>query len=520
MAAETSGDVYRFDQFCLDLARGTLRGPGDVDLELRPKVHAVLRYLVEHPGVLHTREALLHALWPDVVVSDDSLTQCMSDLRRALGDRAGAVLRTLPRRGYVLVAPVTRDGAAGPAPRAAAPAPEPEPAPRSMADGRRDVLILHPIDGPAGDAATAHHARALTAELISEVARFEGLILIANPAAPQTQGYRLRCELRELGPTWRLSARLEDAASGAVLWAHREEAQADAWPAALAGMANRLAVLVDQQIEWQSLLKARAAPLDSLTTRELYLLGRDHHQRGTEADTRVAWDLFDRAIRADPDFALANAWQAFTVQRVISHGWGRWSEQEARDLSLALARRAVDLAPDSPLCLSRLAYSLVLHQRWEAALDAARAALATWRPAGRHSRITASTVLAHGGHPEEAVAVMQRALALNPAGHPTIHAVLGRALLLAGRAEEALPRFSRCVAQLPDYGPAYHSLVVAGIETGRIEEARAALREVIRLRPGWIPRNHTGDWFFRDERDAQRFLAAFRAAGWTGVTAP
>jgi DNA-binding winged helix-turn-helix (wHTH) protein/tetratricopeptide (TPR) repeat protein len=514
VAAETSDEVYRFDQFCLDLARGTLRGPGDVDLELRPKVYAALRYLVEHPGVLHRRDALLEALWPDVVVSDDSLTQCMSDLRRALGDRAGAVLRTLPRRGYVLVASVTRENAVLGEPRPAPPPPPAQPAPGTMVDRRRDSLILHPIDSPAGDAATAQHARALTAELISEIARFEGLFLIANPTALATQGYRLHCEVRELGGAWRLSARLEDAASGAVLWAHREEAQADTSPAATAGMANRLAVLVDQQVEWQSLLRARAAPQDRLTARELYLLGRDHHQRGTEADTRAAWDLFDRAIRADPDFALAYAWQAFTVQRVISHGWGRWNDQDARDVSLALARRAVDLAPDSPLCLSRLSYSLVLHQRWEAALDAARAALSTWRPAGRHSRITASTVLAHGGHPEEAVVVMQQALALNPAGHPTIHAVLGRALLLAGRAEEALARCNRCVAQLPDYGPAYHSLVVAAIETGRIEEARAALRELVRLRPGWIPRNHTGDWFFRDERDAQRFLAAFRAAGW------
>lgn len=64
----------------------------------------------------------------------------------------------------------------------------------------------------------------------------------------------------------------------------------------------------------------------------------------------------------------------------------------------------------------------------------------------------------------------------------------------------------------PDYAPAYHSLVVAAAETGRIEEAREALREVFRLQPAWKPRNHTGVWFFRHERDAERFLAASRTA--------
>ena len=104
--ADPQPTAYRFDEFRLDVARGTLHGPGDTVLEVRPKAFALLRFLVENPGRLHGRAELLETLWPGVVVTDDSLTQCISDLRHAFGDRAPHVLRTVPRRGYMLTAEV------------------------------------------------------------------------------------------------------------------------------------------------------------------------------------------------------------------------------------------------------------------------------------------------------------------------------------------------------------------------------------------------------------------------------
>ena len=104
--AEAHGGVYHFDEFRLDVERGTLHGRGESVLTVRPKAFALLRFLVENPGRLHGRAELLETLWPDVVVTDDSLTQCISDLRHAFGDRAPHVLKTVPRHGYMLTAEV------------------------------------------------------------------------------------------------------------------------------------------------------------------------------------------------------------------------------------------------------------------------------------------------------------------------------------------------------------------------------------------------------------------------------
>jgi predicted Zn-dependent protease len=158
----------------------------------------------------------------------------------------------------------------------------------------------------------------------------------------------------------------------------------------------------------------------------------------------------------------------------------------------------------------------MLHQRWDEAVMTARTSLRTGRPADYASRNTCAEVLAHAGHPGEAADAVQLALSLDPHCPPTTRSLLGRALVLAGRMEEALPELQWCAARMPDYAPCFHSLVVAAVETGRLEEARAALREVIRLTPGWVPHNHTGEWFFRRPCDVERFQAAFRAAGLVG----
>jgi len=96
---------YSFGEFVLDLDRGSLQ-KHDVDVPLRPKCFEVLKYLVEYPGVLITKDELLTAVWAGVVVTEDSLTQCLIQIRKALGDSSKVIVRTVPRRGYLFDIPV------------------------------------------------------------------------------------------------------------------------------------------------------------------------------------------------------------------------------------------------------------------------------------------------------------------------------------------------------------------------------------------------------------------------------
>jgi tetratricopeptide (TPR) repeat protein len=115
------------------------------------------------------------------------------------------------------------------------------------------------------------------------------------------------------------------------------------------------------------------------------------------------------------------------------------------------------------------------------------------------------------GYPEEGIEAAQRALAVEICP-PYAYAILGRALLLAGRTAEAMVELNRCAARLPDYIPCHHTIVVAALELGCKDEALAAWREVMRLYPGWVPHNNSVSIFFRREADAERFINALQTA--------
>ena len=96
-----------FSPFRLDLTEEQL-WRGDSRVRLRPKSFQVLRYLAEHPGRLVTASELLDAVWPDVAVAPEALTQVIAELRRALGDdaRRPLFIETVHRRGFRFVAEV------------------------------------------------------------------------------------------------------------------------------------------------------------------------------------------------------------------------------------------------------------------------------------------------------------------------------------------------------------------------------------------------------------------------------
>src|SRR5467141_3655938 len=102
-----------FDDFTLDLTRGCLLR-GTQEIKLRPKPFEALKYLVQNPGRLISKTELIQTIWPDTAVTDDSLVQCLMEVRRALGDEAQQIIKTVPRRGYIFDRPVSDSASTAP----------------------------------------------------------------------------------------------------------------------------------------------------------------------------------------------------------------------------------------------------------------------------------------------------------------------------------------------------------------------------------------------------------------------
>lgn len=100
--------VYLFDGFKLDVTRRQLIASGGAVQSLNSRAMEALLLLVEHAGELVEKRRLVQALWPNVVVEDNNLNQCVVAIRKALGEAAGEnrYVMTVPGRGYRFVCPV------------------------------------------------------------------------------------------------------------------------------------------------------------------------------------------------------------------------------------------------------------------------------------------------------------------------------------------------------------------------------------------------------------------------------
>jgi DNA-binding winged helix-turn-helix (wHTH) protein/Flp pilus assembly protein TadD len=105
--------MLRFDQFTLDAQRHLLTRDGH-DIPLSPHLVDILQHLASRPGELVTKDVLLDRFWPDVSVTENTLTRAIADIRKALGDTPASprYIQTVARRGYRFIAPAASDPAA------------------------------------------------------------------------------------------------------------------------------------------------------------------------------------------------------------------------------------------------------------------------------------------------------------------------------------------------------------------------------------------------------------------------
>src|SRR6188508_876094 len=98
---------YAFGQFVVDPRAGALRR-GGATLPLRAKSFDVLVYLIGKQGQAVSKSEIIDNVWQDVVVTENSLAQCIKEVRQALGDDKQAIIETVAKRGYMFAPPVSK----------------------------------------------------------------------------------------------------------------------------------------------------------------------------------------------------------------------------------------------------------------------------------------------------------------------------------------------------------------------------------------------------------------------------
>ena len=101
-------DLLQIGGFRIDFDRELVIRPDGVDVRLRPQAFAVLRHLALNAGRIVGKDELVGAVWPGIAVTDDSLVQCVAEIRRAFGAAGHAISAPCPSAATCSRRPPTR----------------------------------------------------------------------------------------------------------------------------------------------------------------------------------------------------------------------------------------------------------------------------------------------------------------------------------------------------------------------------------------------------------------------------
>lgn len=415
-----SNHALRLGPVLLDLDRGRLFRAG-AEVQLRPKSFALLAHLAQAGGRVVPKDELLRAVWPQVIVTEDSLTQCIHEIRQALGPGAQHLLRTVPRRGYVLDVPgagLRRDGVA--------------------------VLpfALASADSPGAEAVLD----GLAHDVIGGLARLRGFHVIARSSTfalrhlatdPCAAGRALGVAHVVTGlATIRagrvhLTVEIVGAGDGGILWTGEFAEDLRDYAGVIGALTDRIAHSVHRQITLAEARRALSLPDVALGAWEHFHAGLAGVYSDDPARLGAALDHFRAAARLAPGFARAHAGQS------VCH-WVLAFTGMTRDLGaeVAAARRtaetgieADDQDPLTQWCLGR---ALGLQGDWAACLDHAERAVAL-SPGFAMGHFEIGVCRSLHGDPAQVAGPVDMFLALSP-----LDPVLGAIKLTRAHAEYRL----------------------------------------------------------------------------------
>ena len=457
-------------------------------VKIEPKAMAVLVCLANHAGRVVSRETLLEEVWPGVVVGDDSLTQVVIKLRRALGDDPDrpAYIQTVMKRGYRLLAPVAQPAVAAsvPNPRAgrihwkagalafavfvaagiwwAVDQRSTRPSPNhDLLEGATDIptLAIAPFEALGKDAQELMLAQGITADLMTDLSKLSGLSVIgfspmdgraSSEGSSQAHArYVISGTVQRMDERLRLHVYLAERASGRQLWSERFDRSLGDLFAIQDELGPKIARMLPAKVSEAELRRMAQRHTRNLEAYEYFQRGQAALLLRKRSENETARQLFQRAIDLDKTFARAYSGLALTYAADYRN---RWSTDGAGALERAfhLARTASEINPEAPETYWALAYVHTQRREHKQALAQLERSLSLY-PSFADGYALMASVKTFIGEPAASVPLMRTAMRLNPRSGYLYFLVLGRAYFFVGDLEQARINLQEASSRNPEY---------------------------------------------------------------------
>jgi TolB-like protein/Tfp pilus assembly protein PilF len=473
MKEQVDSQVFHFRGFTLDLARGMLMHAGQ-HVPLRPKSLRLLAYLAAHAGRVVTKSELMDAVWTEVAVTEDSLTQCVRDIRKVLG-REQRLLRTVARKGYLFE--------------------DAQPDRAESTEATRCVVAVLPFHNDGGDEHAAF-TDGVVEEVTNGLAHFRVVAVIARNSSfgfrPENRpdskmvgerlgaGYLVEGAVRRRAGRLTVAVELIDAPRGVQVWCERFDVDETDVFSLQDTIARQIVSRLATRLEDAGLQRSARKPTQSLGAYELLLRGVARLRAYGTGNNEEARGLFEQAVAIDPEYGLAHSYLA--LARVVIAGYAMAPAAVLAD-AMKLATRGVALAPEEARTHRILALVRLYLKQHEQAEHHLQRSL-TLNPYDADTLTQMGYLLTMRGRPEEAIKWMDRAVQLNPLHPDWYH--FDRALALYSLRDYRAA--ASAIERLPRLGPgALTRLAACYAQLGETDVARRHLERAKEVDPDFSP---------------------------------
>ena len=529
--------MLRFSGFELDSERAELRAPDGGTIRLRPKTLEILRLLATNAGRVLSKQQLMEAVWPNVHVGEDSLFQCIREIRTALGDDKRQVVRVISGRGYLFQAEVTEvavPAAPNVTPTGQPAGAEPDtavateassaPAKRRFDFSRRSVAfasitglailstaiavwMLRPgvifARGPAtiavmsmtnsgNDPLAVQMATDVSGRLADGLAKIENIRVLV-PEAKTPADFVVSGELQRSEQAWTIRARMTGTATGEVKWTASYSVNVtDDMDLPLqqsrlaAGVGHALALRINE------LLNADTRSTATTGTGKVAVEQATAHINHTTPERfQAAQAILEKALADEPDNVDVQVALAALLMRGVQMVWLNPAEREASEAKAErLLQQTLRSKPNHIPAHEAYCRFLNATNQFRASLVACARAL-SFDPWNGIALYHVGLAQIQTGRFEDALATFKQADRFDTpqVSRWTWMIGAGWANMLMGRAEDAVPWLQKSIAITAASGRTHMLLAAAYQQLGKTDEARAAMEKGREIRPGSTVRN-------------------------------
>lgn len=558
---------FEIGEWLVDPDSGRILCRGD-EVKLEPKVMAVLVSLALQPGKVLSREELEATVWAGTIVGYDALSNSIIKLRKALGDdrRDPRYIETVSKKGYRLVAEVrphrgnsgSVDAGASPVdatPGAARDASPRRPAFMTLAIGAlvavglavvlvigldpfdlrqatddtttKPAIVVLPFKNLSDDPKQEYFSDGITDDLITDLSRVGGLQVMARQSSYFYKNqevsidkvakdlgvqYLLAGSVRKHGDNIRINVQLTNATTGRTEWAERFDRTSRNFFGTQDAITSKIANAMLSKVSNTQAMRAPVRATSNFAAYDKFLLGQQYTARRTRQDYERAVEAYEQAIALDPNYARAYGALAVSVSFAYRLGWTDLSTSEARARAMELAKKAIELDPDSPQVNWSLGFVHLFRQEYAQAEEAAKKSVEL-SPSYADGYGLLAFVSNLRGRPADAERYIKKAIKLNPYHTFDYPWNLGLAYYNLGRYAEAAIALEDAMRRNDNALWARLYLVASYVRLGRLDDAKWEIEKVYIQYPDTTLTNFSVGLPLEKDTQRQAVLADLRKAG-------